>query len=121
MEALVIGIMMDLGFFARFLYIKKHFYKTKGVANGNGYKYQYASEFIYGYKGHNYVCRVKKNIFSRYHVRGDVYTIFVKKHNPYNGVMGSELTIYMVLSIVEFIFVGLYIMLLLLNRFMYVS
>ena len=63
MEALVIGIMMDLGFFARFLYIKKHFYKTKGVANGNGYKYQYASEFIYGYKGHNYVCRVKKNIF----------------------------------------------------------
>ena len=55
MEALVIGIMMDLGFFARFLYIKKHFYKTKGVANGNGYKYQYASEFIYGYKGHNYV------------------------------------------------------------------
>ena len=46
MEALVIGIMMDLVFFARFLYIKKHFYKTKGVANGNGYKYQYASEFI---------------------------------------------------------------------------
>ena len=39
MEALVIGIMMDLVFFARFLYIKKHFYKTKGVANGNGYKY----------------------------------------------------------------------------------
>ena len=35
MEALVIGIMMDLVFFARFLYIKKHFYKTKGVANGN--------------------------------------------------------------------------------------
>ena len=67
MEALVIGIMMDLVFFARFLYIKKHFYKTKGVANGNGYKYQYASEFIYGYKGHNYVCRVKKNIFSMYH------------------------------------------------------
>lgn len=32
MEALVIGIMMDLVFFARFLYIKKHFYKTKGVA-----------------------------------------------------------------------------------------
>ena len=30
MEALVIGIMMDLVFFARFLYIKKHFYKTKG-------------------------------------------------------------------------------------------
>ncbi len=70
MEALVIGIMMDLVFFARFLYIKKHFYKTKGVANGNGYKYQYASEFIYGYKGHNYVCRVKKNIFSMYHERG---------------------------------------------------
>ena len=52
MEALVIGIMMDLVFFARFLYIKKHFYKTKGVANGNGYKYQYASEFTLSFPVH---------------------------------------------------------------------
>ena len=121
MEALVIGIMMDLVFFARFLYIKKHFYKTKGVANGNGYKYQYASEFIYGYKGHNYVCRVKKNIFSMYHERGSVYTIRVNKDNPYNGVMGNEQTIYMILSIVWFALVGFYIMLLALERLMYVS
>ena len=116
---LIAGIMLDVFFFARFTYIKTQFYKTKGVANGNDRRY--ISEFIYGYKGHNYVCRVKNNIFSRYHLRGFVYNICVKKDNPYNGVMGSELTIYMVLSIVEFIFVGLYIMLLLLNRFMYVS
>ena len=63
-------------FFARFLYIKTQFYKTKGVANGNDRRY--TSEFIYGYRGHNYVCSVTNNIFSRYHVRGDVYTIFVK-------------------------------------------
>ena len=118
MEALVIGIMMDLVFFARFLYIKKHFYKTKGVANGNGYKYQYASEFIYGYTGHTYVCRVKKNIFSMYHERGSVYTIRVNKDNPYNGVMGNEQTIYMILSIVWFALVGFYIMLLALERLM---
>ena len=118
MEALVIGIMMDLGFFARFLYIKKHFYKTKGVANGNGYKYQYSSEFIYGNKGHNYVCSVKKNIFSMYHERGSVYTIRVNKDNPYNGVMGNEQTIYMILSIVWFALVGFYIMLLALERLM---
>ena len=100
------------------VYIKKHFYKTKGVANGNGYKYQYASEFIYGYKGHNYVCRVKKNIFSMYHERGSVYTIRVNKDNPYNGVMGNEQTIYMILSIVWFALVGFYIMLLALERLM---
>ena len=115
MEALVIGIMMDLGFFARFLYIKKHFYKTKGVANGNGYKYQYASEFIYGYKGHNNVCRVKKNIFSMYHERGSVYTIRVNKDNPYNGVMGNEQTIYMILGIMWFVFDVLYITILVLD------
>mgnify|MGYP006918052489 CR=1 FL=1 len=116
---LIAGIMLDVFFFARFIYIKTQFYKTKGIANGNAN--QYSSEFIYGNKGHNYVCSVKKNIFSMYHERESVYTICVKKDNPYNGVMGNELTIYMVLSIVEFIFVGLYIMLLLLNRFMYVS
>ena len=113
---LIAGIMLDVFFFARFTYIKTQFYKTKGVANGNDRRY--ISEFIYGYKGHNYVCRVKKNIFSMYHERGSVYTIRVNKDNPYNGVMGSELTIYMVLSIVEFIFVGFYIMLLALERLM---
>ena len=112
MEALVIGIMMDLGFFARFLYIKKHFYKTKGVANGNGYKYQYASEFIYGYKGHNYVCRVKKNIFSPLHTRGAVYTIYVNKNNPKNAVMGNEPTLYLIPSIVFFVFVIFYLIVL---------
>ena len=115
MEALVIGIMMDLVFFARFLYIKKHFYKTKGVANGNGYKYQYASEFIYGYRGHKYVCSVKNNIFSRYHLRGFVYNICVKKDNPYNGVMGNEQTIYMILGIMWFVFDVLYITILALD------
>ena len=112
MEALVIGIMMDLGFFARFLYIKKHFYKTKGVANGNGYKYQYASEFIYGYKGHNYVGWVSRNIFSPLHTRGAVYTIYVNKNNPKNAVMGNEPTIYLVLSIVFFVFVIFYLIVL---------
>ena len=116
MEALVIGIMMDLVFFARFLYIKTQFYKTKGIANGNAN--QYSSEFIYGNKGHNYVCSVKKNIFSMYHERGSVYTIRVNKDNPYNGVMGNEQTIYMILSIVWFALVGFYIMLLALERLM---
>lgn len=32
MEALVMGILLDMIFFARFLYIKTKFYKTKGVA-----------------------------------------------------------------------------------------
>ena len=108
--------MLDVFFFARFTYIKTQFYKTKGVANGNDRRY--ISEFIYGYKGHNYVCRVKKNIFSMYHERGSVYTIRVNKDNPYNGVMGNEQTIYMILSIVWFALVGFYIMLLALERLM---
>ena len=116
MEALVIGIMLDVFFFARFIYIKTQFYKTKGIANGNAN--QYSSEFIYGNKGHNYVCSVKKNIFSMYHERGSVYTIRVNKDNPYNGVMGNEQTIYMILSIVWFALVGFYIMLLALERLM---
>ena len=62
---LIAGIMLDVFFFARFTYIKTQFYKTKGVANGNDRRY--ISEFIYGYRGHNYVCSVKNNIFSRYH------------------------------------------------------
>ena len=64
---LIAGIMLDVFFFARFTYIKTQFYKTKGVANGNDRRY--ISEFIYGYRGHNYVCSVKNNIFSRYHLR----------------------------------------------------
>ncbi len=113
---LIAGIMLDVFFFARFIYIKTQFYKTKGIANGNAN--QYSSEFIYGNKGHNYVCSVKNNIFSRYHLRGFVYNICVKKDNPYNGVMGNEQTIYMILSIVWFALVGFYIMLLALERLM---
>ncbi len=113
---LIAGIMLDVFFFARFIYIKTQFYKTKGIANGNAN--QYSSEFIYGNKGHNYVCSVKKNIFSMYHERGSVYTIRVNKDNPYNGVMGNEQTIYMILSIVWFALVGFYIMLLALERLM---
>ena len=94
-------------------YIRKHA-NTLHLTLSN----QYASEFIYGYKGHNYVCRVKKNIFSMYHERGSVYTIRVNKDNPYNGVMGNEQTIYMILSIVWFALVGFYIMLLALERLM---
>ena len=110
------SIILDMIFWARFIYIKTQFYKTKGVANCNDRRY--ISEFIYGYKGHNYVCRVKKNIFSMYHERGSVYTIRVNKDNPYNGVMGNEQTIYMILSIVWFALVGFYIMLLALERLM---
>ena len=113
---LIAGIMLDVFFFARFIYIKTQFYKTKGIANGNAN--QYSSEFIYGNKGHNYVCSVKKNIFSMYHERGSVYTIRVNKDNPYNGVMGNEQTIYMILSIVWFALVDFYIMLLALERLM---
>ena len=118
MEAAILGIILDLIFLARFLYIKKHFYKTKGIASGNGYKYQYASEFIYGYKGYNYVCRVKKNIFSMSPITGCVYTICVNKDNPYAGVMGNEQTIYMILSIFQTAFVGFYIVILALGRLM---
>ena len=113
---LIAGIMLDVFFFARFTYIKTQFYKTKGVANGNDRRY--ISEVIYGFRGHYYVCSVKNNIFSRYHLRGSVYNICVKKDNPYNGVMGNEQTIYMILSIVWFALVGFYIMLLALERLM---
>ena len=61
-EYIIIYIMLDMIFLARYLYIKTQFYKTKGVANGNDRRY--ISEFIYGYRGHNYVCSVKNNIFS---------------------------------------------------------
>ena len=110
---LIAGIMIDVFYIDRFTYIKTLFYKTKGVANGNDRRY--ISEFIYGYKGHNYVCRVKKNIFSMYHERGSVYTIRVNKDNPYNGVMGNEQTIYMILGIMWFVFDVLYITILVLD------
>ena len=110
---LIAGIMLDVFFFTRFIYIKTQFYKTKGIANGNAN--QYSSEFIYGNKGHNYVCSVKKNIFSMYHERGSVYNICVKKDNPYNGVMGNEQTIYMILGIMWFVFDVLYITILVLD------
>ena len=90
---LIAGIMLDVFFFARFIYIKTQFYKTKGVANGNDRRY--ISEFIYGYRGHNYIC--------------------VKKDNPYNGVMGNEQTIYMILGIMWFVFDVLYITILALD------
>ena len=79
MEALVMGILLDMIFFARFLYIKKPklHNKTKGVANGNDRRY--TSEFIYGYRGHNYVCSVTNNIFSRYHVMGGCLYHICKK------------------------------------------
>ena len=110
---LIAGIMLDVFFFARFTYIKTQFYKTKGVANGNDRRY--ISEFIYGYRGHNYVCSVKNNIFSRYHLRGFVYNICVKKDNPYNGVMGNEQTIYMILGIMWCVFDVLYTTILVLD------
>lgn len=115
MEAAILGIIIDLIFLARFLYIKKHFYKTKGIANGNGNRY--ASEFIYGYKGYNYVCRVETNIFSS-PITGCVYTICVNKDNPYAGVMGNEQTIFMILSIFQTAFVVFYIVILALGRLM---
>ena len=111
------SIILDMIFWARFIYIKTQFYKTEGIAYGNDN--HYFSEFlIRDDKGYNYVCRVKKNIFSMYHERGSVYTIRVNKDNPYNGVMGNEQTIYMILSIVWFALVGFYIMLLALERLM---
>ena len=116
MEAAILGIILDLIFLARFLYIKKHFYKTKGIANGNGNRF--ASEFIYGYKGYNYVCSVETNIFSMSPLTGCVYTIRVNKDNPYAGVMGNEQTIYMILSIFQTAFVGFYIVILALERLM---
>ena len=107
---LIAGIMLDVFFFARFIYIKTQFYKTKGIANGNAN--QYSSEFIYGNKGHNYVCSVKKNIFSPLHTRGAVYTIYVNKNNPKNAVMGNEPTLYLIPSIVFFVFVIFYLIVL---------
>ena len=50
-----------------------------------------------------------------YHERESVYTICVKKDNPYNGVMGTEQTIYMILGIMWFVFDVLYITILVLD------
>ena len=111
---LIAGIMLDVFFFARFTYIKTQFYKTEGIAYGNDN--HYFSEFlIRDDKGYNYVGWVSRNIFSMYHERESVYTICVKKDNPYNGVMGNEQTIYMILGIMWFVFDVLYITILVLD------
>ena len=108
MEGLVISIILDMIFWARFIYIKTQFYKTKGIAYGNDN--HYFSEFlIRDDKGYNYVGWVSMNIFSPLHTRGEVYTIYVSKINPKNAVMGNEPTIYLVLSIVFFVFVIFYL------------
>ena len=116
MEAAILIIIIDLIFLIPFLYIKKHFYKTKGIANGNGNNY--FAEFIYGYKGYNYVCSVKTNIFLMSPIKGCVYTIRVNKDNPYAGIMGNEQTIFMILSIFQTGFLGFYIVILALGRLM---
>ena len=80
MEGLVISIILDMIFWARFIYIKTQFYKTKGIAYGNDN--HYFSEFlIRDDKGYNYVGWVSRNIFSPLHTRGAVYTIYVNKNN----------------------------------------
>ena len=108
------SIILDMIFWARFIYIKTQFYKTEGIAYGNDN--HYFSEFlIRDDKGYNYVGWVSRNIFSMYHERGSVYNICVKKDNPYNGVMGNEQTIYMILGIMWFVFDVLYITILALD------
>ena len=110
-EYIIIYIMLDMIFLARYLYIKTQFYKTKGIAYGNDN--HYFSEFlIRDDKGYNYVGWVSRNIFSPLHTRGAVYTIYVSKINPKNAVMGNEPTIYLVLSIVFFVFVIFYLIVL---------
>ena len=102
------SIILDMIFWARFIYIKTQFYKTEGIAYGNDN--HYFSEFlIRDDKGYNYVGWVSMNIFSPLHTRGEVYTIYVSKINPKNAVMGNEPTIYLVLSIVFFVFVIFYL------------
>lgn len=111
MEGLVMSIILDMIFWARFIYIKTQFYKTEGIAYGNSN--HYFSEFlIRDDKGYNYVGWVSMNIFSPLHTRGEVYTIYVSKINSKNAVMGNEPTIYLVLSIVFFVFVIFYMIVL---------
>ena len=53
-EGLVMSIILDMIFWARFIYIKTQFYKTEGIAYGNDN--HYFSEFlIRDDKGYNYV------------------------------------------------------------------
>ena len=111
MEGLVISIIFDMIFWARFIYIKTQFYKTKCIAYGNDN--HYFSEFlIRDDKGYNYVGWVSRNIFSPLHTRGAVYTIYVNKNNPKNAVMGNEPTLYLIPSIVFFVFVIFYLIVL---------
>ena len=98
------SIILDMIFWARFIYIKTQFYKTEGIAYGNSN--HYFSEFlIRDDKGYNYVGWVSRNIFSPLHTRGEVYTIYVSKINSKNAVMGNEPTLYLIPSIVFFVFV----------------
>mgnify|MGYP005967455419 CR=1 FL=1 len=111
MEGLVMSIILDMIFWARFIYIKTQFYKTEGIAYGNSN--HYFSEFlIRDDKGYNYVGWVSRNIFSPLHTRGEVYTIYVSKINPKNAVMGNEPTLYLIPSIVFFVFVIFYLIVL---------
>ena len=67
-EYIIIYIMLDMLFLARYLYIKTQFYKTEGIAYGNSN--HYFSEFlIRDDKGYNYVGWVSMNIFSPLHTR----------------------------------------------------
>ncbi len=110
-EYIIIYIMLDMIFLARYLYIKTQFYKTEGIAYGNSN--HYFSEFlIRDDKGYNYVGWVSRNIFSPLHTRGAVYTIYVNKNNPKNAVMGNEPTLYLIPSIVFFVFVIFYLIVL---------
>ena len=60
------SIILDMIFWARFIYIKTQFYKTEGIAYGNDN--HYFSEFlIRDDKGYNYVGWVSRNIFSPLH------------------------------------------------------
>lgn len=110
-EYIIIYIMLDMIFLARYLYIKTQFYKTEGIAYGNSNHY-FSEFFIRDDKGYNYVGWVSMNIFSPLHTRGEVYTIYVSKINPKNAVMGNEPTLYLIPSIVFFVFVIFYLIVL---------
>ena len=111
MEGLVMSIILDMIFWARFIDIKTQFYKTEGIAYGNDTHY-YAKCPFPSERGYNYVGWVSRNIFSPLHTRGAVYTIYVNKNNPKNAVMGNEPTLYLIPSIVFFVFVIFYLIVL---------
>ena len=68
------SIILDMIFWARFIYIKTQFYKTEGIAYGNDN--HYFSEFlIRDDKGYNYVGWVREYIFTASYKRGGLYDI----------------------------------------------